>query len=40
MGLRKAGENWVDGDRFFDREVELAAFAERARDGGNTLLTG
>ena len=39
MGLRKAGANWVDGDRFFDREVELEVLAERVRDGTHTLLT-
>ena len=39
MKLRKAGGNWVDGDRFFDREVELEALAERVRHGGSTLLT-
>ena len=40
MALRKAGANWVEGpDRFFDREVELEALAERARDGTHTLLT-
>ena len=37
--LRKAGANWVDGDRFFDREVELEALTERVRDGTHTLLT-
>ena len=37
--LRKAGSNWVDGDRFFDREIELEALAERARDRTHTLLT-
>ena len=40
MALRKAGANWVEGpDRFFDREIELEALAERARDGTHTLLT-
>ena len=39
MGLRKAGANWVEGDRFFDREAELEALAERVRDGVHTLLT-
>ena len=39
MALRKAGGNWIEGDRFFDREVELEALAERVRDGGHTLLT-
>ena len=37
--LRKAGANWVDGDRFFDRETELQALTERIRDGTHTLLT-
>ena len=39
MPLRKAGAIWVDGDRFFDREVELETLAERIRDGTHTLLT-
>ena len=37
--LRKAGANWVDGDRFFDRETELESLTERVRDGAHTLLT-
>ena len=37
--LRKAGSNWVDGDRFFDREAELEEFRERIRNGTHTLLT-
>ena len=39
MRLIKAGSNWVEGDRFFDREVELEALVERVRDGTHTLLT-
>ena len=39
MTLRKAGGNWVEGDRFFDREAELEALVERVRDGTHTLLT-
>lgn len=39
MALRKAGSNWVDGDRFFDRETELEALSERVKDGTHTLLT-
>ena len=39
MRLRKAGANWVEGDRFFDRESDLAALAERVRDGTHTLVT-
>ena len=37
--LRKAGANWVDGDRFFDREAEIEALTERVRDRTHTLLT-
>ena len=37
--LRIAGSNWVDGDRFFDRDTELEALRERVRDGNHTLLT-
>ena len=37
--LRKAGSNWVEGDRFFDREAEIEALAERVREGSHTLLT-
>ena len=39
MALRKAGSNWVEGERFHDREVELAALSERVQDGIHTLLT-
>lgn len=39
MKLRKAGANWVEGDRFYDREVELEALRERVEDGTHTLLT-
>lgn len=40
MALRKAGANWVEGeDRFFDRKTDLAALAERVRDGTHTLVT-
>ena len=38
-GLKKAGANWVDGERFFDREGELAVLSERCRNGTHTLLT-
>ena len=37
--LRKGGGNWVEGDRFFNREIELAALEERVQDGTHTLLT-
>lgn len=39
MGLRKAGGNWVAGDRFFDREAEIEALTERVEDGIHTLVT-
>ena len=38
-GLKKAGANWVDGERFFDREAELDVLSERVRNGTHTLLT-
>ena len=37
--LRKAGGNWVEGERFFDRDHELATLVERCQDGTHTLLT-
>ena len=39
VGLRKAGGNWVEGDRFFDREAEIEALMERVEDGTHTLVT-
>ena len=39
MTLRKAGGNWVVGDRFFNRETEIEALLERVEDGIHTLLT-
>ena len=38
-GLKKAGSNWVEGDRFFDRQAELDLLADRVRNGTHTLLT-
>ncbi len=38
-GLKKAGANWVDGDRFFDREAELGVLTDRVHNGTHTLLT-
>ena len=37
--LRKGGSNWVQGDRFFDREIDLAVLEERVLDGTHTLLS-
>ncbi len=37
--LQKGGSNWVEGDRFFDREVELEILTDRMRDGNHTLVT-
>ena len=31
--------NWVDGERFFDREAELGLLRERMKNGTHTLLT-
>lgn len=39
MALRKAGSNWVEGDRFFDREPELEQLRLRVADGTHTLIT-
>ena len=39
MTLKKAGANWVEGDRFYDRKSELEALTERVHDGTHTLLT-
>ena len=39
MELVPGGGNWVDGDRFFDRESELAELCERVQNGTHTLLT-
>ena len=39
MTLRKAGGNWVTGESFFDREVEIEALMERVEDGIHTLVT-
>ena len=39
MPLKKAGSNWVDGDKFFNQDVELRTLAERAQEGTHTLLT-
>ena len=39
MELIPGGGNWVNGDRFFDRESELAELCERVQNGTHTLLT-
>ena len=43
MGTRrklvKAGANWVDGEKFFNRKVELDIMRDRVREGRHTLLT-
>ncbi len=39
MSLKKAGSNWVSGDRFFDREFEIEMLMERFEGGVHTLLT-
>ena len=37
--LKKTVGNWVDGERFFDRERDLAALHQHVSDGTHTLLT-
>jgi hypothetical protein len=37
--LKRATGNWVVGDRFWDREVELKLFMERLEEGAYLLLT-
>ena len=37
--LKKTVGNWVDGDRFFDREADIAILNDHVRDGTHTLLT-
>ena len=39
MTLKKAGSNWVEGDRFFDRDAEIRSLTRRIREGTHTLLT-
>ena len=34
-----AGASWVDGERFFGRQVDLELLTERVRRGSHTLLT-
>ena len=36
--LKKTVGNWVDGDRFFDREEDIAALREHVAEGTHTLL--
>ena len=39
MTTLQMSSNWVDGDRFFDREVEMQLLRERVENGTHTLLT-
>ena len=39
MTLLRMSSNWVDGDRFFDRESELRLLRERVANGVHTLIT-
>jgi hypothetical protein len=39
VSLKRALGNWVVGDRFWDRETELALFMEYLEAGANVLLT-
>lgn len=38
MALKKAGGNWVEGDRFFDRDAEIEQLRRRVADGTHTLI--
>ena len=37
--LKRATGNWVVGDHFWNREVELSLFMERMEEGAHLLLT-
>ena len=39
MTTLRMSSNWVDGERFFDRESELRLLRERVANGTHTLLT-
>ena len=39
MTTLRMSSNWVDGDRFFDREAEISLLRERMNNGTHTLLT-
>lgn len=38
--MKKAGGNWVQGDSFFDRLIEVEDLSERVRAGSHTLVVG
>lgn len=38
MGLKRAHGNWVDGERFWDREQELASYIGYLEEGANLLV--
>lgn len=38
--MKKTVGNWVDGERFFDRDDDLLFLKESVQDGTNVLLTG
>jgi energy-coupling factor transporter ATP-binding protein EcfA2 len=40
MILKPAHGNWVQGDRFWGREVDIELFTERIDEGANLLLVG
>jgi hypothetical protein len=37
-GLKRTVGNWVDGDRFWDREIEMDLFIEKLDEGDHLLL--
>lgn len=39
LSLKRATGNWVVGDQFWDRDIELSLFIERLNEGAHLLLT-
>jgi len=37
--LQREAGNWVSGEKFWDREVEVQSFLEHLQEGANLLLT-
>ncbi len=37
--LKKTVGNWVDGERFFDREADITVLQDHVHDGTHTLLS-
>lgn len=37
--MKKSGANWVTGDKFYNREMDIKALEERVQDKNHTLIT-